>query len=93
LVFALIGSAIGRPKGRATEGFFLGLLLSLIGVIIIACVKPSREFLVRREEERLLIQQEAAARVSGISGPPSDPPVPSGGIIGAWREARRDQDA
>lgn len=59
LVCALAGSGIGRPKGRATLGFFLGLLLGAIGVVIIAFVKPDHEHLVMKEQERILIEEEA----------------------------------
>ena len=40
LLFAMCSWAVGKPKGRATQGFFLGLLLGLVGLIITACLKP-----------------------------------------------------
>ena len=64
IVFGIPGYFIGRAKGRGSDGFFLGWLLSLIGLIIIACLPANREALIRREQERLRIQQEAAARMS-----------------------------
>ena len=39
-VCALIGAAIGSSKGQGGLGFFLGLVLGIIGVIIIAVIKP-----------------------------------------------------
>ena len=42
IVCALISSAIGRPKGYPVWGFFLGLLLGVFGVIIIAFWKPKK---------------------------------------------------
>lgn len=36
-----IGAAIGSSKGRAGEGFALGLLLGFIGWIIVAVMPPS----------------------------------------------------
>jgi hypothetical protein len=52
--------AIGNRKGRPGTGFLLGLFLGWIGVIIIACIPPTREMLVQRERERQQIQREAA---------------------------------
>jgi hypothetical protein len=43
LACAAIGYAIGNPKGRATEGIVLGLLLGVIGVIIVACLSPKKQ--------------------------------------------------
>jgi hypothetical protein len=40
IAFAALGYAVGNSKGRATEGLLLGLFLGLIGLIIIACLKP-----------------------------------------------------
>lgn len=39
---ALIGAAIGSPKGQAGAGFFLGFLLGPIGIIVIAVMKDSK---------------------------------------------------
>jgi hypothetical protein len=41
---AALGYGIGKNKGRGTEGAVLGLLLGLIGVIIVACLKPKPGF-------------------------------------------------
>lgn len=65
LVFGAIGSAVGKPKGRGSQGFWFGLILGIVGVIIVACMRPDREALIRREQESLRIQQEAAARMNG----------------------------
>ena len=54
--------AIGRRKGRPGAGFLLGLILGWIGVIIIACIPPTHDALVKREKERLQIQREAAEK-------------------------------
>jgi len=55
-----VAGAIGNRKGRPGTGFLLGLFLGWIGVIIIACIPPTREMLVQRERERQQIQREAA---------------------------------
>ena len=44
IICACIGLAIGQQKGRATEGFILGLVLGLIGVLIIVIMKPAAGF-------------------------------------------------
>ena len=43
LASAGLGYAIGNSKGRAAQGLVLGLLLGVIGVIIIAVMKPSAD--------------------------------------------------
>jgi len=59
-IAAIVAARIGsRRKGRPNLGLILGLLLGWIGVIIIACVPPTRDMLVLRERERLQIQREA----------------------------------
>ena len=42
VICALLGMWIGSTKGRATAGFFLGLLLGVIGLIIIAVLPPAK---------------------------------------------------
>ncbi len=48
IVFAIIGALIGNSKGLRTEGALLGLLLGIIGVLIIAVMKPARGFEAQR---------------------------------------------
>jgi len=69
LVTGLIGGAIGWPKGRPVWGFFLGLLLSVLGLVIIALSKPSDEALTRRAMERQRIDAEAARRLDAERQP------------------------
>jgi hypothetical protein len=57
VVTALIGLGIGNRKGRAVQGFLLGLLLSVIGIFIIAFLPPTEEMKIRRAEEKKRIQQ------------------------------------
>lgn len=39
-VCALLAAGIGASKGQGGLGFFLGLVLGIIGVVIIALIKP-----------------------------------------------------
>jgi hypothetical protein len=65
-IFSVIaGTMVGKRKGTPVGGFVLGLVLSWVGVIIVACVRPSREELVRREVERQSIKAEARRHVEG----------------------------
>jgi hypothetical protein len=53
IVTALIGLGIGNRKGRTLQGFLLGLVLSVIGLIIIAFLPPTEEMKIRRAQEKL----------------------------------------
>ena len=50
LACALFGFAIGSNKGRGGTGFVLGLLLGVIGVIVIAVMRPASETHTRRNQ-------------------------------------------
>ncbi len=43
IICGAIGLAIGNGKGKPLAGFLLGLLLGVIGLIIIAVMKPTPE--------------------------------------------------
>jgi hypothetical protein len=68
-VCALVGWAIGNSKGRGTAGFFLGLLLGVIGLIIIAVMRPTPEYAAQRANTT------ARAPVIAPPPPPSSPPL------------------
>jgi hypothetical protein len=57
ILTALVGLAIGNRKGRAFQGFVLGLLLSVIGILIIAFLPPTEEMKIRRAEEKMRFQR------------------------------------
>jgi len=69
VIFGLIGTAIGKGKGRAGAGWWLGFLLGIIGVIIIACLSPTEEHKVQQAQRQYEIQAEAARR-AGYQYPP-----------------------
>ena len=56
---AIFGAIIGERKGYPVWGFFMGLILSWPGVIILLIWHPSHAVMVRRERERLRVQREA----------------------------------
>ena len=58
IVTALIGLGIGNRKGRALQGFVLGLVLSVIGIVIIAFLPPTEEMKIRRAQEKLRNQRQ-----------------------------------
>lgn len=96
VITGLIGWAIGRRAGSGSAGWWLGFLLSLLGVvliIVIVATSPAarEEAKVRKEAERLRIQQEAQRR-AGYPPQPGQPEPQQGpvqGPLGAWREVRR----
>ncbi len=55
----IVATLIGSRKGHIVQGFFLGLILSWLGVLAVSLWKPSHAEMVRREEERLRVQREA----------------------------------
>jgi hypothetical protein len=60
----MVGGMIGSAKGRAGAGVALGAFLGWIGVIIIACLKPSQEVQVARAAQQLAIQRQAQELVA-----------------------------
>jgi hypothetical protein len=57
ILTGLIGLGIGNRKGRVLLGLLLGLLLSVIGVLIIAFVPATEEMKIRRAQEKMRFQQ------------------------------------
>jgi hypothetical protein len=72
ICFGLIGFAIGRYKGRPALGFWLGFLIGLIGLIVIACV-PRSQAKKMADAQR---QYELQARAAGYPYPPQQPYQP-----------------
>lgn len=58
------GTLIGHRKGRTATGFFLSLILGLIGLVITACLPATFEAKVKREASRQAVT-DAAARLRG----------------------------
>lgn len=57
----MIGLLIGNMKGHPVWGFFLGFLLSVIGLVIIAVAKPSPGYQARKAAERMRAERNGAA--------------------------------
>lgn len=94
IVTALIGLAIGNRKGRALQGLLLGLLLSVIGILIIAFLPATKEMKIRRAEEKRRIQQRRGeplirlrrSRSKNKDVTAQQPPVPAQGTPGSWEQ-------
>lgn len=55
----VVGGLVGSNKGKTGTGIVLSLLLSWVGVIIVAVLQPSPEFVAekKKEEENQLLQR------------------------------------
>ena len=69
------GWAIGKDKGRPVAGLWLGFLLGLIGLIILACLPRTREAKIAQAQRQYQIQAEAARR-AGYPYPPQQSYAP-----------------
>ncbi len=58
---AAAGGLIGDRKGRAGEGVVWGLLLSLIGLVIIAMRTPTESVKIRQAQDSMRIEKAARA--------------------------------
>ena len=74
LVCGFIADTIGKKKGRK-NAFWLGFLLGIIGIVIIACVSRNREDEIAEAQRQYEIQAEAARR-AGYPWPPQPPDGP-----------------
>ena len=94
IVTALIGLGIGNRKGRAVQGLLLGLLLSVIGILIIALMPVTEEAKIRRAQEKMRIQParrgEPLIRLRRVRSKGEDlaqqPPAPAQGTPGSWEQ-------
>lgn len=60
--------AIGKSKGRAKLGWWLGFGLGIIGVIVIACMRPTEAAEVQARARQMRVD-EAAARLNRSQAP------------------------
>jgi hypothetical protein len=67
IITGLAGLAIGAPKGHPVWGFFLGFLLSVIGLAVIICTRPSHRSQVRQATARLAAEDEARKARPGVT--------------------------
>lgn len=65
-----IGYAIGNPKGRGTEGFWLGALLGFVGWIIVALLQPTPEADASRLHS--IGAHLSASGIGPVTAPPED---------------------
>lgn len=92
--FGFAGWGIGKSKGRPGLGWWLGFLLGIIGVIIIACLPKTRAAEVAAAQRQYEIQAEAASKAA-YPYPPQQPyqpyPPPGQGYAqpppGQWQQA------
>ena len=73
--FGFAGWGIGKGKGRPTLGAWLGFLLGLIGIIIIACI-PKTEAMKQAEAQRRYQAMGQGAWNGGYAYPPQQPYAP-----------------
>jgi len=73
--FGFAGWGIGKGKGRPVLGAWLGFLLGLIGIIIIACI-PKTQAQKLAEAQRQYQLQGGAAWNAGYPYPPQQPYQP-----------------
>lgn len=57
-----IARRIGQRKGRERQGLLLGLFLSVIGIVIIACLSPTDEARAAEAQKQYEMHAEAASK-------------------------------
>ena len=57
-----IARRIGKRKGRERQGLLLGLFLSVIGIVIIACLSPTDEARAADAQKQYEMHAEVASR-------------------------------
>jgi predicted MFS family arabinose efflux permease len=60
-----LGAWVGSVKGRWLDGFLLGAILGLIGVLIIALMSPTPEKRVERKLRDAAVELEVQRRRAG----------------------------
>jgi len=73
VVCMLLGMVIGGSKGFAGLGAFLGFLLGPLGILILACMKPTIAIQAKRAEDLEAARAQLRAQQVPQSEPPSDP--------------------
>jgi len=71
--FGFAGWGIGKGKGRPALGAWLGFLLGLIGIIIIACIPKTQAAKLAEEQRRYQVQ---GPWNGGYPYPPQQPYAP-----------------
>ncbi len=68
VICAVIGEAIGKPRGRRDLGGVLGFFLGPIGLLIIACMSKTDEARVQEAAARMRAEEEARRRLDAERG-------------------------
>ena len=84
VICGLIGQAIGKKKGRGSDGFWLGLILGVIGLVCVALMKPSERALVAQRAEQMRIDDLARQQLAW------QPQEQSPGPVAAYRQVLRE---
>ena len=78
IVCFFVAGSIGAAKGRPGMGYALGLVFSFVGVIIIALLPPSPDWIARAEAERRRRDESLAEAVrASVQPPATESSVPS----------------
>ena len=84
--FGFAGWGIGKGKGRPALGAWLGFLLGLIGIIIIACIPKTQAAKLAEAQRQYQLQGGAAWNAGYPYPPPGQQPYPQQPPPGQWPE-------
>src|SRR5581483_2776556 len=89
LIFGLAGAAVGATKGRGVQGFGLGFMLGIIGLIVIALLKPESRYECPHCMEGIHPAATVCPHCRNAVTPVAGKGEPIGPITWMWRKAVR----